>query len=38
MAIKFVQQAREIAQKKLPRNHSHLVDCRETFENIRKKL
>ena len=36
MAMKNVQQAIEIGEKKLPTNHSHLVECRETFDKIRK--
>ena len=32
--MKNVQQALEIAQEKLPPNHLHLIDYRETFEKI----
>ncbi|CAF5109274.1 unnamed protein product, partial [Rotaria magnacalcarata] len=32
MAMKYVQQAVEIGQEKLPATHPHLVEYRETFE------
>ncbi|CAF4189111.1 unnamed protein product [Rotaria sordida] len=38
MAMKNVQQAVEIAQEKLPSTHPHLLEYKETFENIRKKI
>ncbi|CAF5118434.1 unnamed protein product [Rotaria sp. Silwood1] len=38
MAMKNIQQAIEIAQEKLPSTHPHLVEYKETFENIRKKM
>jgi tetratricopeptide (TPR) repeat protein len=37
-AMKNVQQTLEIAQEKLPQNHPHLIDYRETFENISKEF
>ncbi|CAF1487607.1 unnamed protein product [Rotaria sordida] len=37
-AMKNVQQAVEIAQEKLPSNHPHLLDYKEAFEMIRKKI
>ncbi|CAF4207711.1 unnamed protein product, partial [Rotaria sordida] len=38
MAIKNIQQAVEIAQEKLPSTHPHLLEYRETFEKLRKKM
>ncbi|CAF4303401.1 unnamed protein product [Rotaria sordida] len=38
MAMKNVQQAVEIAQEKLPSSHPHLLEYKETFEKIRKKM
>ncbi|CAF1571195.1 unnamed protein product [Rotaria sordida] len=38
MAMKNIQQAVEIAQEKLPSTHPHLLEYKETFEKIRKKM
>ncbi|CAF1564074.1 unnamed protein product, partial [Rotaria sp. Silwood1] len=38
MAMKNVQQAVEIAQEKLPSNHPHILEYKETFEKIRKEM
>ncbi|CAF1355184.1 unnamed protein product [Rotaria sordida] len=38
MAIENVQQAIDIAQEKLPSNHRHLLEYKETFEEILKKM
>ncbi|CAF4254609.1 unnamed protein product, partial [Rotaria magnacalcarata] len=38
LAMKNVQQAIDIAQIKLPSTHSDLVDYRETYEKIQKKI
>ncbi|CAF1474301.1 unnamed protein product [Rotaria sordida] len=38
MAIENIQQAIEIAQEKLPSNHPHLLEYKETFEEILKKI
>ncbi|CAF2810673.1 unnamed protein product [Rotaria sp. Silwood2] len=38
IAMKNVQQALDIAQDKLPSNHPRLLDYRESFEKIRKKM
>ncbi|CAF4375716.1 unnamed protein product, partial [Rotaria sordida] len=37
MATENIQQAIEIAQEKLPSNHPHLLEYKETFEEILKK-
>lgn len=38
IAMKYIQQAIEIAEKKLPMTQSFLVDYRETFETIQNKM
>ncbi|CAF4768869.1 unnamed protein product, partial [Rotaria magnacalcarata] len=38
MAMKNVQQALEIGQEKLPISHPHLLEYRETFEEIRRNM
>ncbi|CAF1388564.1 unnamed protein product [Rotaria sordida] len=38
IAMKNIQQAVEIAKEKLPTTHPHLLEYKETYEKIRKKM